>query len=80
MVQKLGYQPCHYDSNVTIHYQNVRGLRSKMNAFYLNSFNFTAQVIALTETWLKSDNLNTELFSNEYVVFRCDRQSRAGVS
>lgn len=35
-------------------------------------------MIALTETWLKPDNYNSELFCNKYVVYRFDRISRAG--
>lgn len=65
--------------SIEIFYQNVRGLRSKTVTFYNNicAFN-SSDVIALTETFLNSSVINTELFPPGYVVFRKDRANEAG--
>ncbi|KAJ0172146.1 hypothetical protein K1T71_012119 [Dendrolimus kikuchii] len=58
---------------LNIYYQNVRGLRSKTNLFYNNVCNCSYDVIVLSETWLNNNILNTELFNDNYVVYRRDR-------
>lgn len=54
-------------------YQNVRGLNSKLKDIYLNSIDCGYGVICLSETWLKSSVNNSEVFYNDYQVFRKDR-------
>lgn len=52
----------------------MRGLRSKTNAFY-NAVSelFEYVIVALCETWLTDGINNSELFPNNYVVYRKDR-------
>lgn len=55
-----------------IYYQNIRGVNTKTHI----KSNFSAadyQLIALTETWLKSDFSSLELFDESFVVHRSDR-------
>ncbi|KAH8272255.1 hypothetical protein KR018_001498, partial [Drosophila ironensis] len=53
-------------------------LRSKLTNLFTNSLTFASQVIVFTETWLKSDILNSEIFPNKYSIFRRDRPHRRG--
>lgn len=67
--------------NMTVYYQNVRGLRSKLDNFRLEMLVNDYPVIALTETWLNSSVNNSELFPGNYNVLRCDRdESSSGMS
>ncbi|KAH8415452.1 hypothetical protein KR215_010558, partial [Drosophila sulfurigaster] len=59
-------------------YQNVRGICIKLTDLYLNSVSFPFNVIAFTETWLKNDILDTEIFSSRFSVYRRDRKVRRG--
>ena len=45
---------------------------------FLKSFHSDYKVIIFTETWLKPDVLDTEVFSDNYQVFRKDRTSKKG--
>lgn len=63
---------------VTLFYQNVRGLRSKTSAFYKNILQSSSDIIALTETFLTSSVLDAELFPSGYKVFRKDRGADVG--
>lgn len=58
---------------LSIYYQNVRGLRTKTRDFLLNLSVSSYDVIILTETWLKSNIHNSELFDRRYLVYRKDR-------
>ncbi|KAB0794120.1 hypothetical protein PPYR_13740 [Photinus pyralis] len=61
-----------------MYYQNVRGIRTKINHFNnaLISSCVDYDVIILTETWLHSGILNNELeLNNKYFIHRCDRSS-----
>lgn len=59
---------------INIYYQNVNGLRSKTQYFYLSVCNCDFDVIMLTETSLNDAISNSELFDiSEYSVFRRDR-------
>lgn len=58
---------------LSVFYQNVRGLRTKSSEFYIASSSCNYDVIALSETWLNESHLDSEFFSNDFVVFRCDR-------
>lgn len=62
-------------TGINIYYQNVRGLRSKTNDLRLGLLNADYDIVALSETWLNSSIYNSELFNNEYVVFRRDRDA-----
>ncbi|KAL0819973.1 hypothetical protein ABMA28_007970 [Loxostege sticticalis] len=56
-----------------MYYQNVRGLRTKTHSFYCNLANSNYDIIILTETWLKDNISNSELFDGRYIVYRRDR-------
>ncbi|KAL0829565.1 hypothetical protein ABMA28_003076 [Loxostege sticticalis] len=56
-----------------MYYQNVRGLRTKTHNFYCNLANSNYDIIILTETWLKDNISNSELFDGRYIVYRRDR-------
>lgn len=64
--------------NLYFCYQNVRGLRTKLNTFSNNVLQCKYDVIALTETFLNSSVLDGELFTSEYVVVRNDRTGDVG--
>ncbi|KAJ8723720.1 hypothetical protein PYW07_007700 [Mythimna separata] len=58
---------------INIYYQNVRGLRSKINSLYRNISMNSYDVVIFTETWLVDDISNSELFDGRYLVWRRDR-------
>lgn len=58
---------------LTFYYQNIRGLRTKTKDFFLATSACDYDIIALTETWLTSSFHDSELFENDFIVFRCDR-------
>lgn len=60
-------------ANLTIYYQNCRGLRTKTTSFYRNVSLNNYDIILLTETWLLDGLLDSELFDDRYLVFRADR-------
>lgn len=62
-------------SSLRIYYQNVRGLRTKIDSFFLAAVDSTYDVIVLTETWLDDSVLSTLLFGSSFTVFRMDRNS-----
>lgn len=59
---------------LNVYYQNVRGLRTKLNEFLLNSMGNYHDLLFISESWL-NDNINdSELVDiNHYSVFRRDR-------
>ena len=59
--------------NLEIYYQNVRGLRTKLNEFYSNVCSNNFNMICLTETWLNTSISDSFLFPNNYTVYRSDR-------
>lgn len=61
------------NTNLSIFYQNTRGLRTKTNVFYRNVSVNSYDIILLTETWLLDSIKDSELFDDRYVVFRHDR-------
>lgn len=61
--------------SLTLYYQNTRGLNSKISDCYLNIMCSNYDVIILTETWLKPSVGDTEIFGNNYAVYRCDRNA-----
>ncbi|KAI5717180.1 hypothetical protein M8J77_001365 [Diaphorina citri] len=50
-----------------------RGLNSKTKTFHMNILNQDHEIIALTETWLQDNVFDTELFDDNYQIFRQDR-------
>lgn len=61
------------EEHISIYYQNVRGLNTKIDVFSPNVSDCEYHIIALSETWLKSDVISSELFPNHYEVYRSDR-------
>lgn len=60
-------------SDFFVCYQNVRGLKSKVNEFFNNVSISNFDCICLTETWLNNSFFSSELFDDRYVVYRKDR-------
>lgn len=63
-------------NNLSIYYQNVRGMRSKLQDIYKSVLSLDYEIIILTETWLNCDIFDAEIFDDRYQVFRRDRQSK----
>lgn len=61
--------------NITIVYQNVRGLRTKLKQFYTSLASSGADIICVTESWLNSSIADGEVVDNTYSIFRKDRES-----
>lgn len=59
--------------NLTIYYQNCRGLRTKLHSLYSNILSNMYDIIILTETWLTPDIDNNEFIDQRYITYRCDR-------
>ena len=67
--------PADSSSSIWLYYQNVRGLRTKVDELYLATNDCNIDVIMLTETGL-DDRINSlQLFGGSFNVFRCDRSS-----
>lgn len=62
-----------FNSKIKIFYQNVRGLKTKTNIFFSNMLTCEYDIIILCESWLADDVLDSELFSDRYLVYRRDR-------
>lgn len=60
-------------NKLNIYYQNVCGLNSKTHDLYTSVLAADYDCIALTETWLSDKVSNNELFPDNYVIFRVDR-------
>ena len=54
-------------------YQNVRGLRTKLDDIYFETVETSSDIIILTETWLHPGINNREIFHTSYNVYRQDR-------
>ena len=57
-------------TNVSIYYQNVRGLNSKTHTFFSNYCDMSFNIIALTDTWLNDSVSDSELFPDLYSVVK----------
>lgn len=57
----------------TIFYQNVRGLRSKLNELRSNLHLVCSDIVCLMETWLVGGIGDAELGLGEFAVYRRDR-------
>lgn len=62
-----------YSFNCRCYYQNVTGLNTKTVDFFNSTSDLEYDVIFITETWLSERVNNSEIFSTDYSVFRCDR-------
>ena len=60
-------------NNISIYYQNVGGLRSKLSEFFIVVSQEEYSVITSTETWLHSHISDAELFNGNYQIYRKDR-------
>lgn len=61
-----------YD-DLHIYYQNVRGLRTKLNTLRLALTETDFDVLVFTETWL-DDSIPSSLFTcTNFIIYRCDR-------
>lgn len=56
-----------------IYYQNVRGLRTKIDDFFPAVSDQDYDVVVLTETWLDKAIHSAQLFGEHYTVYRTDR-------
>lgn len=56
-----------------IYYQNVRGLRTKQEEFFVSIADCTFDVVAVTETAFNDKSLMSEYFPSGWNVFRSDR-------
>lgn len=62
-------------ATLKIYYQNFRGLKTKTKDLRLATLLGDYDIIVGTETWLDDSVYDDELFSNNYYVYRRDRQS-----
>jgi exonuclease III len=56
-----------------MYYQNINGMRTKLQHFYQNVLNSNYDVICLTETNLISGIFDGEIIDSRYNIFRRDR-------
>jgi len=59
-------------------YQNVRGLNMKLPKLYADSFAFSEDILAFTETWLKPEISDSEVLSKNFNTYRTDRSPLRG--
>lgn len=66
------------DLDIYCIYQNARSLNNKISEFFVSASTSNVDVIALTETWLTSTVLTSEIIDNNlYTVYQCDRDFNA---
>lgn len=61
------------ESQLTIYYQNVRGIRTKLDSLRTTIPLFSCDLFAFTETWLFAGVFTPEIGFSDHDVFRCDR-------
>jgi Reverse transcriptase (RNA-dependent DNA polymerase) len=66
-------------SRVNIYYQNVRGLRTKLNLLQCNVSLSSYDILIFTETWLTDDYHDSELGLTNYAIYRRDRSADTSV-
>lgn len=64
---------------LSIYYQNVRGLRTKTNSIKLNSLSCDYNIICLTETFLNDSIYSQEVLCDKYNIVRRDRSTENSV-
>ncbi|XP_055523192.1 uncharacterized protein LOC129717344 [Wyeomyia smithii] len=62
-----------HSSGLRIYYQNVRGLRTKIDDFFLTATECDHNIIVLTETWLDDHIDSAQFCGSLFTVYRCDR-------
>ena len=74
VLPEINYRMLQRDENeILLYYQNVRGLRTKIDDVFLTTRECCYDIIILTETGL-DDRINSlQLFGCTFNVFRCDR-------
>ena len=60
-------------NDIWIYYQNVRGLRTKIDDLFLATTDCNYDVVIMTETGLDDRIYSQQLFSPNFNVYRCDR-------
>lgn len=65
-----------FSADLTVFYQNVRGLRTKTSVIFNAILSESYPVIVLTETWLNDSFSSSEVVDSRYVVYRKDRNIR----
>lgn len=61
-------------NKLSVYYQNIRSLNTKLDKFTRNVALLINDIIVLTESWLSGSVNDSELeLCSRYVVFRCDR-------
>lgn len=59
--------------DLSIYYQNCRGMRTKSSTFYSNLIGSDYDIVCLSETWLDTDFDSYNYFTRDYYVYRKDR-------
>lgn len=65
--------PANQNEGFHLYYQNVRGMRTKVNDISLEIQSEDYDFLLLTETWLNNSFSSSEIFDSNYVVHRSDR-------
>ncbi|XP_055522759.1 uncharacterized protein LOC129716939 [Wyeomyia smithii] len=60
-------------SDLHIYYQNVGGMNTSIEEYFLACSDESYDVIVFTETWLNDRTLSSQIFGDNYDVFRTDR-------
>lgn len=60
-------------NNLTVYYQNCRGMRTKLKTIFFNIMSNSYDIIILTETWLNNSIYDEEFMDQRYILYRCDR-------
>jgi hypothetical protein len=68
----LVFSPCPIQVLIFF-YQNVRGLRTRFTELFDNGISSGYNIFCLTETWLKDQCYDQNLFPDGFIVFRSDR-------
>lgn len=58
---------------LSVYYQNVQGIKTKVSRFRSNVLSSDYDVILLCETWLTDEYSDSEVFDSRYMVYRQDR-------
>lgn len=66
-------KPVSSRGTISVYYQNVRGLRTKLANFYNSALSRDYPVIMLTETWLNDSYYSAEVLDDRYIIYRADR-------
>ena len=75
---ELNPGPINIKDQVKVILLNARSLRNKIPQFQAILSEKQPDIIAISETWLQPSFQNTEIFSDDYQVFRKDRVDRKG--